>query len=173
MSSTTTLIENLISAYTSLKQYFEGVRSDIDQRVLLADQQVSSFLDRVQSVGYIETENDAYKTIARFRSQYLVSSFRLTIAGTYNGFVYGGIFDVVCSHAGHLEVVDVVSSAYGSISMQVLHDGNGNGSIAIRRATGAGGTATMKITLTPYAGTAVVDDGAMDAYTNSFEQTYA
>ena len=150
-----------------------GKMGQIDQRVEQMEQEVSGFLAEVKSVGHVITEKNTYRTIARFRHEDYVSAFRMVISGTIPNFVYGGIFDVLCSHASHLEIVQVASSAYGTIRLKVVHDESGNGSIAVMRTTGNEGEAPFKITLIPYSGNAVVYDGPMDELPKVYEGEYS
>jgi len=121
----------------------------------------------------MEVEKGSYRTIAKFNSYGLVSSFRLVISGTYRNFVFGGIYDLVMTHPSRLDIVEVVSSHYGKIKLKIIVDYRGSGHVQLMTETGNDGIWHLQIGLIPYVGSVNHTDENVD-YTDKevYEMSY-
>lgn len=70
----------------------------------------------------------------------LNSQVIFSVTGTYNSFVFGYTWSINCAHSGHLEVVPLANSAYGSGVLYIEYDSNANMKISFKPTSGASGS---------------------------------
>ncbi len=104
----------------------------------------------------------------KFNTHFLVYSSRFSISGMTGNFVFGGVFDFICSHYDFHSLHIVNVSNYGKIKLKIDYDVHGNGYMSILRQSGDMTIADLFVSIENYNGTTQQYMGEIPTQENIF-----